>query len=159
LKPDEIRMSYPMFRELWARLVSKRKARKFEVDRHVIWQRLASGHLELRKQAAEYEAAIEELTMPTLSLDDGGQTRNGFNQRRIQTAPVKVARPSDHMETSASDVLQFPDADGQGAVKSWVTSAGKPTRRKPRGMSTPMQAATKTKRGSAPIKRRRTAEA
>jgi len=159
LKPDEIRMSYPMFRELWKRLVSKRKARKFEVDRHVIWQRLASGHLDLRKQAAEYEAAIEELPMPRLSLDDGGQARNWFNQRRIQVVPVKVARPSDHVETSASDALQFPHADGQGAVKSRVTSAGEPTRGKRQGMSTPKQAATKTKRGSTPIKRRRTAEA
>ncbi len=160
MEPDEIRISYAMFRELWKHLVSKRKARKLEVDRHVIWQRLADGRLALRERAAgSDEAAVEEGAVVTLSLDNGGQVRNWFSKHGVHVVPIEVATPSEFLEASAPDALQTPDARVRGTAKPRGPRTGKPTREQRRGMSTPKQSDAKKMNGNTPIKHRRTAAA
>jgi len=74
MKPAEIQVDYAMFRDFWKHLVSKRKARKFEVDRDEIWQRLASGRLGLREHpVGVVEATAEERATVTPSFDKAGR--------------------------------------------------------------------------------------
>ncbi len=159
-EPEEVRVSYATFRELWKRLVSKRKARKLEVDRDEIWQRLASGQLDLREHTVVLaKAAIDEGTTAAASLDEAGQIRIRSTKRHIPVVAVNEPTRRDRVKAGAADAVQTPGAVVQRAKRSRGVSVGDVTLVKPRAKPALKKAVARTNLGGTPIKRRCTRRA
>jgi hypothetical protein len=80
-------LSYPLFERLWKALVSKRKARKLNVDRDTVWQQLGqSGENAefLRDDAASKELKRDKGREPGVAVVQGNA---------LPTAPNAGAAP------------------------------------------------------------------
>jgi hypothetical protein len=123
-RPTHATISYESFQELWKRLVSKKKARRFDVDAESAWAQLGSdGRLSLRKRERAAEGAGNE--RPAGTTGDEGAHRPAARQAtsHAHASAQASAAMDDPVNKAAAPVASGP---------SGARAARKAPRRAPR---------------------------
>jgi hypothetical protein len=116
-RPDTATISYETFIEMWERLVSKRKARKHDIDLEDLWAQLAAGRrVELRS------GDDDDLDGPRNAKGKRGKKGT---ERKGEAAHKPAARQASEHAVAASG------SEPQSAATKTVRPAPTPPRRKP----------------------------
>lgn len=128
---SSLTLSYESFGKLWKALVSKRKARKLNVDRDQVWNRLLRGGGDADLLGAPGASTSLTPGKDPDAMQDGGVAKSAAKTTKAAAASIRNAAGSETAPAPASAGRQS-TRSGQGAKRPGKKRTANATpRRKP----------------------------